>query len=122
MSLIIAITITVSLYLSLQGIIGGTYFLLVLLGLNVLMVSYSATFLMGFYKVMLKTPDDFESALRKRDSVDNGILFLVRSMLLGSVDHIYTLGYVFFAGVALVTVIISLFSTILAAFERRYLS
>lgn len=122
MTLILAAAISASLYFSLQGVIAGTYFLLFVLGLNVLMVSYSATVFAGLYRHIMKNSDEYlQTALAKRTDTNEGIQFLIRAMLLVSVYHVYTLGYVFFAGVASVTVVISLVSTVLNAFEKRFL-
>jgi hypothetical protein len=120
MTLILAITISASLYFSLQGAIAGTYVLLFILGLNVLMVSYSASIFGGLYHCIMKNSEEYlQSVIAKRGENNEGSQFLIRAMLLVSVYHVYTLGYIFFSGVATVTVTIALVSTVLNILEKK---
>jgi hypothetical protein len=112
-----------SLYLSLQGVVSGTYVLLFLLGMNILLVSYSSAVISGFYRYMFKaanTDSHLKTILdKKRDSI--GLQAIVRIMFLLSVYHIYTIGYIFFAGLAAVTVTISFVASLLTIIEESFL-
>ncbi len=117
-----AAVITVSLYFSLQGVITGAYILLCLLGLNIMLVSYSAAVFSGLYKHIMKNSEEYlGTILNKETNKDAKLKFIVRLMLLLSVYHIYTIGYVFFAGMAAVTVSISLIGSMLNMFEESFL-
>jgi hypothetical protein len=106
-----AAIVSFSLYLSLQGIISGTYILLFILGINVFLVLYTASLLSVLY-ITKTTDDQLQNSLIKGNE-DISLKIILRLMLLISVYHIYTLGYVFFAGAATITVLISLFSCVL---------
>jgi hypothetical protein len=110
-----AAIVSFSLYLSLQGIISGTYILLFILGVNVFLVLYTASLLSVLY--ITKSKDEqFQNSLIKGNE-DISLKIILRLMLLISVYHVYVLGYTFFAGAATVTVLISLFSCILITFK-----
>jgi hypothetical protein len=118
-----AAIVCLSLHLSLQGIVSGTYVLLFLLGMNVLLVSYSSAVVSGFYRYIFKNSNT-DSQLKiilnkKRDSI--GLQAIVRIMLLLSVYHVYTIGYIFFAGLAAATVTISFVASLLTIFEESFM-
>jgi hypothetical protein len=105
----VAITISGSIWYSMQGIAAATYVLLTLLSFNMLATVFIASAMLG-----LKL--DRPQILSKEQQLNS--TFLIRLMLLASVWHLYTLGYVFIAGAFMVTVIISLLTIIFASLEQ----
>jgi hypothetical protein len=108
---VVAATLAISLFFSLQGAIYGTYVIITMLGLNVGMIILSASLSM--------TPEvKINSSSMTTHLMENfGSMLLVRLMLLLSIWHIYTIGYTFIAGVATVTVLITIFSMIIRKLE-----
>ena len=107
--ILMAIFIAGSLYFSMEGVIYGTYAILFVLGFNVISITYSSIIFLGLYKYMIRSKKTFFQT----DLPANKDFILIRFMLIICVYHIYTLGYIFFAGVALVTAVIALFSYII---------
>lgn len=117
-SIITAAVIGGSLYLSLQGAVWATNIILGLLLINVSIVALSISSIAGFQRVFLLNAKDRLDDLDKNwQKTETGVLILLRLFLLLSVWHIYTLGYVFFAGVAGTTVFMSLIITVFRAVD-----
>lgn len=113
--IIVAIIIAGSLYLSMAGALWATNVIIGILVLNIFLVLYSITIVAGFQRTLLKNPEKrIEELKASAERIDTGTLVLLRIFLLVGVWHLYTLGYVLFAGVAATTVTIS----ILVAFFR----
>ena len=105
---ILSIILACSLFFSIEGFVFGTYILITILSLNVVLVAFSATVLMGLQVYMLENSGNFLANIKAKDKGDHVFKFIIRLMLLVSVWHLYTVGYVFFSGVAATTVLISL--------------
>lgn len=117
-SIITAAVIAGSLYLSLHGAVWATNVILGLLVINVSIVALSISSIAGFQRVfLLNAKDRLEDLDKTWQKTETGVLILLRLFLLLSVWHIYTLGYVFFAGVAGTTVFMSLVITVFRAFD-----
>jgi hypothetical protein len=117
-SIITAAVIGGSLYLSLQGAVWATNIILGLLLINVSIVALSISSIAGFQRVfLLNAKDRLEDLDKTWQKTETGVLILLRLFLLLSVWHIYTLGYVFFAGVAGTTVFMSLVITVFRAVD-----
>ena len=115
MHIFVAAVMAFSLWLSLQGIVSGTYVIITLLGLNILLVCLYAAATLGadISKVDVK--------IKEKDVLDQKnlpVMFLVRLMFFAGVWHIYTLGYVLLAGAALVTVTINVLSIVVMAIDK----
>jgi hypothetical protein len=117
-SIITAAVIGGSLYLSLHGAVWATNVILGLLAINVSIVALSISSIAGFQRVfLLNAKDRLEDLDKSWKKTETGVLILLRLFLLLSVWHIYTLGYVFFAGVAGTTVFMSLVITVFRAVD-----
>lgn len=117
-SIITAAVIGGSLYLSLQGAVWATNVILGLLVINVSLVALSISSIAGFQRIfLLNAKDRLEDLDKSWQKTETGVLILLRLFLLLSVWHIYTLGYVFFAGVAGTTVFMSLVITVFRAVD-----
>lgn len=113
--IIVAVIIAGSLYMSMAGALWATNVIIGILVLNVFLVLYSITIVAGFQRTLLKNPEKrIEELKASAERIDTGTLVLLRIFLLVGIWHLYTLGYVLFAGVAATTVTIS----ILVAFFR----
>lgn len=107
--IIVASLIAGALYLSMGGALWATNFIIGILSINVFLVLYSITFVAGFQKTLLKNPEKrIEELKASAERNDAGTIILVRILLLLGVWHLYTLGYILFAGIAATTVIISI--------------
>jgi hypothetical protein len=108
-SVIIAAIIGGSLYLSAQGMFWATNVIFCILILNVLLILYSVSVTTGLQRTLLmnaeKRIQELDESLGK---MNMPAIFLIRVFLLLCVWHLYTLGYIFFAGVAATTVTMSL--------------
>jgi len=107
MSVILAAIIGGSLYLSVHGALWATHIIIGILSLNILLVSFSVTIFMGFQKTLLANPDKRLEELRVANS-NIPELFLLRLFMLACIWHLYTIGYVFFAGIAVTAVTLSI--------------
>lgn len=118
MPIIVAAVIAASLYLSANGVLWAAQLLIAILATNILLVIYSIAFLGGFQKTMLKNSEkrikELEEAYERHD---HRTVILIRLLLLIAVWHLYTLGYVLFAGVAGTTVAISLLVALLRSID-----
>lgn len=104
---LVAGSIAAAMYLSMQGVVGATYFLLSILMLNIIFVSYTAAATIGFLRTMLIDHEKYLKITNKPND-DTSVQILIRCMLLMSAYQIFLLGYVFIAGAASVTIAISL--------------
>jgi hypothetical protein len=119
-SVILAAFIATSLYFSLQGVVWGTYAILFVLSLNVIMVVFAMSILTGLQRTYLMEADKRIKELNEADANTNApAVFLVRLILLACVWHIYTLDYVLFAGISGVTVITTLLSLSFKVFDVK---
>ena len=117
-SIITAAVIAGSLYLSLHGAVWATNVILGLLLVNVCIVALSISSIAGFQRVfLLNAKERLEDLDKSWQKTETGVLILLRLLLLVSVWQIYTLGYVFFAGVAGTTVFMSLVITVFRAVD-----
>jgi len=103
---IVAMIIAISLLASLQGMIYGTYIIIIMLGLNVGAIILSTS--LSMIRDGANSPYMMENF---------GSIILVRIMLLLSIWHIYMIGYTFIAGVAAATVTITILSLIFRKLE-----
>jgi hypothetical protein len=107
--IIVASVIAGSLYLSMSGALWATNIIIGILCLNVFLVIYSIAIVVGFQKTLLKNPEKRIEELKAfTERSDARTLILIRILLLLGVWHLYTLGYVLFAGITATTVIISI--------------
>lgn len=107
--IIVASVIAGSLYLSMGGALLATNIIIGILCLNVFLVIYSIAIVVGFQKTLLKNPEKRIEELKAfTERSDARTLILIRILLLLGVWHLYTLGYVLFAGITATTVIISI--------------
>lgn len=118
MHIFVAAVMAFSLWLSLQGVVSGTYVIITLLVLNIFSVVLNVAVMLGadISKIDLKIN---ETNILKQQTTNLPVMFLVRMMFLAGVWHIYTLGYALLAGAALVTVTISALSIIVLAIDRK---
>ena len=107
--IIVASLIAGSLYLSMGGTLWATNFILIILGISTALVIYSIALVVGFQKTLLMNPEKrIEELKAYAEKVDTKTRLLLRGFLLLCVWHIYTLGYVLFAGIAGTCVTISI--------------
>ena len=108
-NIIVATVIAGSLYLSMGGALWATNIIIGILCLNVFLVLFSIVIVVGFQKTLLKNPEKRIEELKAfTERSDARTLILIRILLLLGVWHLYTLGYVLFAGITATTVIISI--------------
>jgi hypothetical protein len=106
---ILALLIASSLYLSMGGAIWATNIIIGILVLNITLVVLSITTVVGFQKTILMNAEKRIGELDSyAEKMDTSTLLLLRVLLLLGVWHLYTLGYILFAGIAGTTVIISI--------------
>lgn len=108
-NIIIASITVLGLLFSLQSMIIGTYVLLLVLSLNIFFIILSSSIFISALKIDIE-----DSVIDKSELLTK---FLVRLLFLLSVWHLYSIGYVFFAGIALATVIITILSIIFSVFD-----
>jgi hypothetical protein len=119
-SILTAATIATSLYFSMQGAMAATYIIIALLGMNIMLVTFSSATLVGMRKHMLKNPENYlKKTLENRE--DPLIHVLIRLMLLVGVYQVFLLGYVFFAGAATVSLTISIIAGVWEWFDNNFL-
>lgn len=111
---IVAAVMAFSLWLSLQGIVSGTYVIITLLGLNIFFVALYAAIVLGAQVSRVDIQIN-QTELLNQKNTNLPVMFLVRLMFLIGVWHVFNLGYVFLAGAALVTVTINTLSIIVMA-------
>lgn len=117
-SAIIAAIIGGSLYLSLGGTLWATQILIGLIVINISLVLLSVATVIGFQKTMLMKSEKRLAELKENsDRIDVGTVLLLRILILFGVWHIYTLGYIFFAGIAATTVCLSIVIMLLQKLE-----
>ena len=117
-SVIVAAIIGSSLFFSLNGAIWATYVIIGILCLNVSLVFYSLALTTGFERTLLQNPQKrIEELDASAAKTDFPVILLLRVFLLVCVWHLFTIGYVFFAGIAATTVGISLFITIFRSID-----
>lgn len=115
---ILALVIAASLYLSTGGALWATNIIIGILTVNVVLVVLSITTVAGFQKTLLMNPEKRIKELKSHaERVDVETLLLLRIFLLLGIWHLYTLGYVLFAGVAVTTVTISIIVMLFRSFD-----
>lgn len=109
MSVILAAIIGGSLYFSVNGLLWATQIIIGILSLNIFLVAVSVSTFMGFQKTLLANPQKRLEELRlTEEKTDVSVLLLLRFFMLACAWHLYTIGYVFFAGIAVTTVTLSI--------------
>lgn len=117
-SIIIAAILGGSLYLSANGVLWATNVIIVMLSLNVFMIVLSSSVVAGMQRSMLLNAENRIKQLDETLSKTNvPVLFLTRLFLVVCVWHLYTLGYLFFAGIAATTVSMSLLVLLFRSFD-----
>jgi hypothetical protein len=117
-SIITAAVIGGSLYFSLSGALWATHVIMFILGLNVILVLYSVSIVAGLQRTLLRNPEKRIEELRaSAKRIDLGTLILLRIFLLVCAWHVYSLGYILFAGITFTTVTISLVISLLRAVD-----
>lgn len=106
-SILAAIVIAGSIWLSMEGVIVGTYILLFILGANLLLTSIASAVFIG--TKINKTDLEEQYAI---DDQNLNVRFLVQLFLAIGVWHLFQIGYVFLSGMFLVSVSISILATI----------
>ena len=114
MHVFVAAAMAFSLWLSLQGVIAGTYVIFTLLGLNILLVSFyaSVALAMGMSKV------DINEKVSEKQEQNLSVMILVRLMLFAAAWHVFTLGYVLLAGAAFVTITINTLTLVVLSTDK----
>ena len=116
--IIIAAVILGNLYLSIGGYLWATNAIIAILALSAALVLYSIAIVVGFQKTILMNSEKrIEELKTYAEKVDTRTLFILRAFLLLCVWHIYTLGYVLFAGIAGTTVTISIVVMLLRSID-----
>jgi len=117
-SVIVAAAIGCSLYFSMNGALWATQVIIAILAMNVFLVLYSLVLTIGFQRTLLQNPqkriEELDVASAK---MDVPVILLLRVFLLICVWHLFTLGYVFFAGMAATTVGISMLITVFRSID-----
>lgn len=101
--IIYSILFTVGILLSLNGNIIGTSILFALTGFHLI----SAIILFGVFSNIFTPAKTGYRELIKRDNMNNSLSFLMLVFLAISTFHLYTLGYILYAGMLISTISIS---------------
>jgi hypothetical protein len=119
-NVILALLLGGSLYYSLAGVAFATNIIIVILLLSVVLTTYSIVILGGFHRTILMSAQEHLELINTASTKTNfPVIILLRGLLTACVWHLYTLGFVFFAGVAATTVTISLVITIFMMIDNR---
>jgi hypothetical protein len=106
-----ALLVSTMIILSIYGSLFATYTLIVILFINIILVIYTSSVISGFFPFILKNNEKYLN-IPNNSRPDPIMLFLLRCILLVAVYQIYIQGYVFLAGLATSTVIISIFDSL----------
>jgi hypothetical protein len=107
-----ALFISSMIILSIYGNLYATYALIGVLSINVVLIIYTSSIIIGFFKFILKNNEKYLNIVNVNTG-DHVISFLIKCILLIAIYQIYIQDYVFLAGLATSTVMISLLESMI---------